>query len=144
MTINNLESESKKLALIHSLCFEKHPPPYSENTIQGFLKDKNYHLVKEEEKGFALARVIENVSELITLAVVPEFRRTGIANKLLCELIEKIKILGANQFTLEVAENNTPAINLYRKFNFQSLHRRKNYFSNKQDRLDAIVFIKLL
>ena len=144
MTINNLESESKKLALIHSLCFEKYPPPYSEHTIQGFLKDKNYHFVKEEEKGLALARVIENVSELITLAVVPEFRRNGIANKLLCELIEKIKILGANQFTLEVAENNTPAINLYRKFNFQSLHRRKNYFSHKKDRLDAIVFIKLL
>ena len=144
MTISNLESASKKLALIHSLCFEKHPPPYSENTFQDFLKDKNYHLVRDEEKGFALARVIGDVAELITLAVVPEFRRSGIANKLLYELIEKIKILGANQFTLEVAENNTPAINLYRKFNFQSLHRRKNYFSNKQDRLDAIVFIKLL
>ena len=144
MIINNLEGESKKLALIHSLCFEKHPPPYSENTIQDFLKNRNYHLVKEEEKGFALARVIGNVSELITLAVVPEFRRSGIANKLLCELLEKIKMLGANQFTLEVAENNTPAINLYRKFNFQSLHRRKNYFSHNQDRLDAIVFIRFL
>tara|TARA_B100000287_G_scaffold288447_1_gene271820 strand:+ start:3935 stop:4369 length:435 start_codon:yes stop_codon:yes gene_type:complete len=144
MTISNLESESKKLALIHSLCFEKHPPPYSENTIQDFLKDKNYHLVKEKEKGFALARVIGNVAELITLAVVPEFRRSGIANKLLYELIEKIKILGANQLTLEVAENNIPAINLYKKLNFQSLHRRKNYFSHKQDRFDAIVFIKLL
>ena len=144
MTISNLESESKKLALIHSLCFEKYPPPYSENTIQYFLKNKNYHLVKEEEKGFALARVIGNVAELITLAVVPEFRRSGIANKLLYELIEKIKILGANQFTLEVAENNIPAINLYKKLNFQYLHRRKNYFSNKNDRFDAIVFIKLL
>ena len=93
MTINLLEAKSKDLALLHSLSFEKCPPPYSEETFYHFLKDKNYHLSQEDNKGFAFARVIADTSELITLAVNPQFRRRGVAQKLLRQLIRKINMM---------------------------------------------------
>ena len=41
--------------------------------------------------------------------------------------------------TLEVRDDNTPAIELYKKFNFDILGRRKKYYNNVND---AIIMTK--
>lgn len=129
---------------MHKLCFKTTPPPYSSNTFYSFLNNKNYCLVEDINRGFAIVRLVADIAELITLAVTPKFRRNGTAEKIMFTLFENVKERGANQFILEVAVDNTAAINLYKKLHFKKLYMRKNYFVDKCIRLDAIVFNKFL
>ena len=46
---------------------------------------------------------------------------------------------GGKEYTLEVRDNNIPAIKLYKKFNFDILGRRKKYYNNVND---AIIMTK--
>ena len=59
------------------------------------------------------------------------YRRQGIGCLLLKNLITISKSLNAKSITLEVNENNSNAINLYTKFNFQKIGVRKNYYKNE-------------
>jgi len=144
VTTSNLHKKSLRLSTLHKKSFKQLPPPYSANTFHEFLQNKNYYLVEEKYKGFAFARVVSKVAELITIAVDPNLRRKGIGEKVLSDLIDKVINVGANQFVLEVASNNKAAINLYTKLGFTAIHKRKNYFRHKDSTVDAIVFNRLL
>lgn len=54
-----------------------------------------------------------------TLAVLPEFRRRGIARKLMSAGIEKIREMGAPMIFLDVIEGNLPAYQLYQDLGFE-------------------------
>ena len=54
-------------------------------------------------------------------------------------LIDEAKSKGKMCITLEVRDNNIPAIKLYKKFNFDILGRRKKYYNNVND---AIIMTK--
>jgi len=43
---------------------------------------------------------------------------------------------------LEVRESNTPAINLYKSYDFKLLSKRKDYYTNPRE--DALVLVKNL
>ena len=144
MVIDPLIIKSNKLANLHNLCFEQTPPPYSAASFYEFLKDVNCHLFEKGRKGFAIAKLCDEVADIVTIAVDPNFQRSGVGEQLLRKLINKLTLLGANQFFLEVADNNLPAINLYRKLNFKPIYKRKNYFSNNDKKLDATVFKRVL
>ena len=70
---------------------------------------------------------------ITTLAVAAEFRRRGIAKKMLADLINSAKSYGAIFMSLEVRVNNFPSINLYEKFGFKILEREKNYYADGED-----------
>ena len=144
MTKGTLQKQSLRLANLHKQCFRYLPPPYSANSFQEFLQNETYYLAEEKYKGFAIARLVSEVAELITIAVDPNLRRKGIGKKVLDELINKVANAGANQFILEVASNNQAAINLYTKLGFTAVCKRKNYFRHKNFAVDAIVFKRLL
>lgn len=72
-------------------------------------------------------------AELLNLAVAPDFRRRGVAEALLTALIRTAK----GDIFLEVAQPNTPAIELYRKLGWQGLGVRPGYYG--QGRIDAVV-----
>jgi len=72
-------------------------------------------------------------AELLNLAVAPAFRRRGVADALLNELLRTAK----GDIFLEVAEPNTPAILLYRKLGWQGLGVRPGYYG--QGQIDAVV-----
>ncbi|HLH05068.1 MAG TPA: GNAT family N-acetyltransferase [Bryobacteraceae bacterium] len=63
--------------------------------------------------------------EILNVATHPDFRRAGIATRLL----ENELASGAIYF-LEVRESNVPAQTLYRKLGFTELHRRPKYYSH--------------
>ena len=56
-------------------------------------------------------------------------RNFGIASMLLENLINKSIELGASTITLEVDENNSPALHLYEKYNFKKVGLRKKYYN---------------
>ena len=62
-------------------------------------------------------------------------RGNGIATKMLEELINIAKNKNLKFVTLEVNVNNKIAINLYKKYNFIEVGRRKKYYNNADDAL---------
>lgn len=65
--------------------------------------------------------------------IIPGFRRKGIANDLFINLVDLLRKKDINIFLLEVLENNTPAIDLYRKNGFEVQRRLECFQINRDD-----------
>ncbi len=78
--------------------------------------------------GFALGRVVADEAELFQIAVLPEFRRQGIAQRLLERLHGEMKSRGAVCCFLEVRSRNSAAIALYEKARYEYISTRRNYY----------------
>ena len=77
---------------------------------------------------------------MMNVAVHPDFRRKGIAEALIEELVETLKRKDSHCLTLEVRASNGPAIALYEKLGFAQVGRRKNYYRNPKE--DALILRK--
>ena len=66
------------------------------------------------------------------------YRRKGVASKLLEYLIDYCKEKCISNITLEVNENNIAAINLYKKYGFETAATRKNYYKEE----DGLLMIR--
>ncbi len=67
----------------------------------------------------------------MNIVVKKDKRNLKIGSKLLEEILNIAKELKAKTITLEVNENNLPAIKLYQKYGFQEKGLRKKYYNNK-------------
>ena len=97
-------------------------------------------LLNNEIVGFAGIKFIVNEADIMNIVTKKIFRNQGIGKLLLENLIQLAKSLNLTSITLEVNEENAPAIHLYKKFGFEILGIRKNYYQNK----DGIIMTKKL
>lgn len=74
------------------------------------------------------------------IAVREEYRRHGIAKKLINAAIERYP--DTEQVLLEVRESNHAAQELYKKLDFTYTGTRKNYYTNPQE--DALLMTKTI
>jgi [ribosomal protein S18]-alanine N-acetyltransferase len=74
---------------------------------------------------------------VLNIAVIPEYRRKGIARWLLEMFIEKSQQNHIRIIHLEVRESNDGAIRLYEKIGFKTVGRRRNYYSDPAE--DAVL-----
>ena len=72
-------------------------------------------------------------AEIMNIVVRKKYRRNGIGEKLLQELINLSMKKNLENIELEVNSNNKPAINLYKKFGFKEVGLRKKYYNNVDD-----------
>lgn len=120
--------------------------------VNELLKDFNYELNKESFdndflktlvyedgfiKGVLVYQYIYNRAEIDYIIVDNNYRKLGIATKLLKYLEDSYKL---DNITLEVRESNKEAINFYLKNGFKEVTRRKNYYKEE----DGILMIKNL
>ncbi|MBN2237803.1 MAG: GNAT family N-acetyltransferase, partial [Bacteroidales bacterium] len=63
--------------------------------------------------------------------VAPKYRHKNLATKLLNEGESLLKQRGISECRLEVREDNTPAIHLYRKMGFQTIGKLDRYYGKK-------------
>ena len=77
---------------------------------------------------------------MMNIAVHPDYRRHGLAEKLVAELVTALKNAGNTCLTLEVRASNAPAIALYEKTGFSQIGLRKNYYRNPRE--DALILRK--
>ena len=75
------------------------------------------------------------VMDIVNIVVNPEYRRQGIATKLIEYAIEQFDDL--KSIMLEVNESNYNAISLYNKNGFKVINRRNNYYGS-----DAALIMK--
>ena len=87
-----------------------------------------------------LGRLIPPEGELYRVAVIPKYRRRGIAYRLLDYGAKCSRGDGLETLFLEVRSENTAAFGLYCAFGFKPVARRRGYYKSPDD--DAIVMIK--
>jgi [ribosomal protein S18]-alanine N-acetyltransferase len=71
------------------------------------------------------------------IATHPDYRRQGIARKLLTFTLQSALQEGAQSSFLEVRAGNLPAQEMYRKFGYVEVGRRKRYYRDNDE--DAIL-----
>jgi ribosomal-protein-alanine N-acetyltransferase len=85
-------------------------------------------LVDERPAGILLARAVADEAEILTLAVLPEDRRRGLACGLMGALLDWATDEAVVRVFLEVAEGNAAARGLYDRFGFEIAGRRMDYY----------------
>lgn len=70
---------------------------------------------------------------VISVAVLPEFQRKGIGEALIREAMLRMRQYKAKECYLEVRASNTPAINLYKKLNFETSRTVRGYYADGED-----------
>lgn len=110
---------------------------WSEDSVKKDLLDNNLasYLVAEDKDfgpvGFASAWTVGRTSDIMQLAVLKEFRRSGIGLKLLKELMKECVDRHAScEFFLEVEESNIAAIKLYEACGFKTTDKREKYYKD--------------
>jgi ribosomal-protein-alanine N-acetyltransferase len=93
--------------------------------------------VDEKIVGMIVVWLIVDEAHVATIATHPDFRREGIAKKLLAHALRKLIEQGARSSFLEVRESNLAAQELYRKFGYEETGRRRRYYKDNDE--DAIL-----
>lgn len=78
--------------------------------------------------------------EITNVAVAPTYRRRGIAETLLKEMLDELAKKEASQVFLEVREYNEAAIALYEKCGFARIGMRKNFYEKPRE--DAVIMVR--
>ena len=125
-------------AKIHAKCFER---GWSEKEFQKLLALPTSRLWMSEE-GFLLCSEVADEMEILTICVLPEFRRQHIATDLLHELFDYAKTQKIKRLFLEVAEDNEAAQKLYYGAGFKETGRREGYYARKKGAVDALCLTK--
>ena len=79
--------------------------------------------------------------EILNFLIDENHQHLGFGSTLFSGLLQEAKQKGIKRVTLEVKSNNYKAIKFYKKFNFEQISIRKNYYKDKED---AIVMLKEL
>lgn len=90
--------------------------------------------------GYAGLMVVLDEGYITNVAVHPDFRRRGIAQKLLDVFENFAKANKLAFLTLEVRESNYGAIALYGSRGYRGVGRRKNYYEHPKE--DAVIMTR--
>ena len=112
----------------------------------GIPKTRYFLVALDSDKqivGYAGVMVVASGvdADVLTVAVLPEARRRGIARHFLDSLEKWSLMRGAPSMILEVGVNNSSAIALYETLDYSIINTRKNYYGPG---LDAHVMRKEL
>ncbi|MHB8483161.1 MAG: ribosomal protein S18-alanine N-acetyltransferase [Nitrospiria bacterium] len=94
--------------------------------------------VKGQTAGYLCMWSLFDEAHLLDLAIHPGFRRRGLGEKAVLNVIEKIKERKIKKIFLEVRASNEAAMQLYKKTGFFKIAERKGYYSNPKE--DALIF----
>lgn len=102
--------------------------------ITEFTKIYSY-FINNNYVGFIVFDIIYDRCEIIDIFVLEEYRKQGIASKLITEIINDYEIVN---ITLEVNKENFNAIKLYEKLGFKCVSIRKDYYNG----IDGLLMLK--
>ena len=72
-------------------------------------------------------------ADVLTVAVLPEYRRQGIAKEFMRQIEEWSKDRGASAMMLEVEHTNESAIELYKSLGYMKISVRMDYYGPGKD-----------
>ena len=129
------------LAAMHRACFPD--GPWGAATLERILTLAGGfgYLGWQEDApvGFILARDLAGEVEVLSVGVLPQWRRRGIGRALIDAVVAKAERDGIGSIVLEVATENTAARALYTAFGFVQVGRRPGYYRQTGGRADALI-----
>ena len=133
MDVNDLES-------IKDILFTEFDDFWTYNVFKEEILNPNsqYIVAKIDNNivGFAGIWKAVDVIHITNIVTKKDLRNKGIGSILLDNLIKlSCKMEDVTSITLEVNENNLPAINLYEKYGFKKVGLRKKYYNNQNNAL---------
>lgn len=130
-----------QIAELERLCFND---PWSENSIASELNNKlSLWLVAVDSEtvvGYVGSQTVLGETDMMNIAVHPDYRKQGIGTGLILALIRELSSRGSHSLMLEVRASNEQAISVYSKLGFSEIGRRRNYYRNPKE--DALILRK--
>ncbi len=112
------------------------PHPWNESTFRGEIQHRPIsfplvivHSTLNRVIGYIISWVIGEDVQINNIAIHPDFRRMGVGEQVLRQVIEQVRFRGARLITLEVRPSNPAALALYKKLGFKLLGIRKGYYT---------------
>lgn len=132
-------------AAVHAGCFES---AWNEAAMAEILAMPGSFgalaLVGDQPVGLVIVLAVATEAEILTLAVLPKFRRRGMASRLLAWAIDRLSGSGSQRLLLEVAEDNVAARALYGKLGFAQVGHRPSYYRRLAGTAAAMVLARTL
>jgi ribosomal-protein-alanine N-acetyltransferase len=133
--------DAASLTAVEEACFSR---PLNETQISSLLRGENtvFLAVWEGERivGSVWLQTVLDEGYIGNVAVLPAFRRQGIADALLSALDDLAEERGLRFLTLEVRAGNHPARCLYEKHGYLPAGFRPGYYSAPKE--DAVLMTK--
>ena len=131
---------------IESLSF---PNPWREMTFRGEIYNQPVsfpfvivHKFQRKIIGYVIFWCIKERAQINNIAIHPDFRRMGIAESVMFQVLDQIRKAGAKLITLEVRLSNLAARSLYNKLGFEVFGIKENYYNDPRE--DALIMGKFL
>ena len=142
MIVSMTSDHVAQVAELERICFGTEA--WSEKSVASELNNPlSFWLVAvdgDRVAGYVGSQTVLDESDMMNVAVHPDYRKQGIATALIVGLVEELRKKGSHCLTLEVRASNENAISLYKKLDFQEVGRRKNYYRNPRE--DALILRK--
>lgn len=113
--------------------------PWSREDLAAQIENEQSHFAVAVDEdgtvaGYAGVQIICGEGYITNVAVLPRYRRKGIAKALMLKIMEN----EMDFLTLEVRKSNVPAIKLYEKLGFYKVGERRNFYSDPEE--DALLY----
>lgn len=135
------ETHVAQVAELEKLCFSD---PWSEKSVASELSNplSKWLVAMDGDTlcGYVGSQTVMDETDMMNIAVHPDYRRRGIAESLVQALVILLKEQGSSCLTLEVRASNESAKALYAKQDFHQIGRRPNYYRNPRE--DALILRK--
>lgn len=109
------------------------PPRRPTGLLSSMLRRFSGPQSAETIAGYGGFWLIDGEAHISTIAVHPDYRGKGLGEVLLAGMLARSVMLKAEYSVLEVRVSNTTAISLYRKYEYEIVGRRKNYYRDNNE-----------
>jgi len=137
------ESHLDAVAALETVCFSA---PWTREGLAEELRNPQAHFLVAEADGSAVGYIgvqeICGEGYVTNVAVLPQYRRQGIGERLMREAVSGAKDRGCDFLSLEVRVSNEAAIRLYERLGLHMMGRRKNFYRDPAE--DAYIYTIML
>jgi len=134
MIVGAMPQHAEVLAVLHKTSFTA---PWQAKEFETLLSQPGVAAwISQQDDvpmGFILVRAVADEAEILTLAVAPEQRRKGVAQRLLQHTADILREGRPIRLFLEVAADNIAARTLYMRSGFAVTGERKGYYAGGID-----------
>lgn len=135
--------DAAAIAAVHAVSFQR---GWSEDEFERLLTDRSVIAHRATNgrtlAGFILSRMAAGEAEILSVAVAPARRGKGLARALLNHHLRRLAGLGNHAVFLEVAKDNAPALNLYRRSGFKEVGQRPGYYQHDKNGAVAALVLR--
>jgi len=146
MTVEIRKLKLRDLTAIEEIERESYPTPWSRSMFAGELSKPSsiclgaIDVEANRLVGYLIISRYVDAWHVMNIAVADEFRRRGIATRLMDRLFEITSGDGRRGYTLEVRVSNDAAIRLYESLGFKARGLRRGYYTDNRE--DALIMWK--